>query len=98
MKLMFKNLQDDNYHFVTYVPIDGHIYELDGLRPAPIDLGVVKEGQDWLDVVRPIIDKRIQKFVIQFLYVFTNNDFDECGCRETFNSSAASFVGIFSVR
>uniref|UniRef100_A0A915BYL9 Ubiquitin carboxyl-terminal hydrolase n=2 Tax=Parascaris univalens TaxID=6257 RepID=A0A915BYL9_PARUN len=54
--------KDDNYHFVTYVPIDGRIYELDGLRPAPVDVGVVKEGQDWLDVVRPIIDKRIQKY------------------------------------
>ncbi|VDK46088.1 unnamed protein product [Anisakis simplex] len=54
--------KDENYHFVTYLPVDGHIYELDGLRPAPIDLGVIKEGEDWLDLVRPIINKRIQKF------------------------------------
>ncbi|MFH4983251.1 hypothetical protein AB6A40_009960 [Gnathostoma spinigerum] len=54
--------KEDNYHFITYVPVDGHIYELDGLREAPIDLGVVKEGEDWLDVVRPIISKRIQKY------------------------------------
>lgn len=43
------------------MPVDGHIYELDGLREAPIDLGVLKEDEDWLDVVRPVINARIQK-------------------------------------
>uniref|UniRef100_A0A914W8Q5 Ubiquitin carboxyl-terminal hydrolase n=1 Tax=Plectus sambesii TaxID=2011161 RepID=A0A914W8Q5_9BILA len=54
--------KDDNYHFVTYVPIKGRVYELDGLREGPIDLGPVAEGQDWLDAVRPVIEKRIQKY------------------------------------
>lgn len=39
--------------------IDGRIYELDGLRDGPIDHGAVSPEQDWLDVVRPIIMKRI---------------------------------------
>lgn len=29
---------------------------------GPIDLGPVGEGQDWLNAVRPIIEKRMQKY------------------------------------
>jgi len=54
--------KDDNFHFVTYVPIKGRVYELDGLREGPIDLGPIADGQDWLDAVRPVIEKRIQKY------------------------------------
>lgn len=52
---------DDVYHFVGYMPIDGRLYELDGLKAGPIDLGAVPQESDWLDVVRPIIEKRIKK-------------------------------------
>lgn len=52
---------DDVYHFVGYMPIDGRLYELDGLKAGPIDLGAVPQESDWLDVCRPIIEKRIQK-------------------------------------
>ncbi|EFO15265.1 ubiquitin carboxy terminal hydrolase UCH-L5 [Loa loa] len=54
--------KEDNYHFITYIPVDGHIYELDGLREAPLDLGAIREGEDWLDAVRPIINARIRKY------------------------------------
>lgn len=50
------------FHFVGYVPIDGTLYELDGLKDGPIDLGSIGPNQDWLDVVRPIIEKRMQKY------------------------------------
>ncbi|XP_075229335.1 ubiquitin carboxy-terminal hydrolase L5 [Lycorma delicatula] len=54
--------EDDLYHFIGYIPIDGRLYELDGLKDGPIDLGAVPQDSDWLDVVRPIIDKRIKKY------------------------------------
>lgn len=52
---------EDTFHFVGYVPIDGRLYELDGLKEGPIDLGAVPSDTDWIDVVRPIIEKRIQR-------------------------------------
>lgn len=55
------NKEEDVFHFVGYMPIDGRLYELDGLKEGPIDLGPVAANQDWLEVVRPIIEKRIQK-------------------------------------
>lgn len=56
------NKDEEVFHFVTYIPIDGRLYELDGLKEGPIDLGPVAEGQEWLNTVRPIIEKRMQKY------------------------------------
>lgn len=56
------NKDDDVFHFVGYIPVDGRLYELDGLKEGPIDLGAVASEEDWISVVRPIIEKRIQKY------------------------------------
>lgn len=53
---------EDVFHFIGYVPIDGRLYELDGLKEGPIDLGPIQSNQDWVNVVRPIIQKRIDKY------------------------------------
>lgn len=53
---------EDVYHFIGYIPIDGRLYELDGLKEGPVDLGAVGPNQNWIDVVRPIIEKRMQKY------------------------------------
>jgi len=50
---------DDVYHFVAFVPFKGRVYELDGLKPGPIDHGSYTD--DWITVVRPILQNRIAK-------------------------------------
>jgi len=57
---------DDLYHFVTYIPFEGRLYEMDGLQDGPIDLGEIKPGQDWLEVARPVIAERMQTGEIRF--------------------------------
>eukprot|EP00088_Acartia_fossae_P036301 TRINITY_DN37495_c0_g1_i1.p1 TRINITY_DN37495_c0_g1~~TRINITY_DN37495_c0_g1_i1.p1 ORF type:complete len:312 (+),score=129.85 TRINITY_DN37495_c0_g1_i1:48-983(+) len=51
---------DDVFHFVSYIPIDGRIYELDGLKEGPIDHGAA--GENWTETVRPIIEARMQMY------------------------------------
>uniref|UniRef100_A0AAR2J726 Ubiquitin carboxyl-terminal hydrolase n=1 Tax=Pygocentrus nattereri TaxID=42514 RepID=A0AAR2J726_PYGNA len=53
---------EDAFHFVSYVPVNGRLYELDGLREGPIDLGACNQD-DWISAVRPVIEKRIQKLM-----------------------------------
>ena len=52
---------DDVFHFVAYVEVKGRLYELDGLKEGPVDLGKCDEG-DWLKTVKPVLDQRIQRF------------------------------------
>ncbi|XP_033727620.1 ubiquitin carboxyl-terminal hydrolase isozyme L5-like [Pecten maximus] len=53
---------DDVFHFVGYLPIDGRLYELDGLKDGPVDLGAIPGETDWLTLVRPVLEKRMQKY------------------------------------
>lgn len=54
--------EEDNYHFISYIPFGDKVLELDGLRDFPLEVAQVKEGSDWLDAVRPVIQMRIQKY------------------------------------
>lgn len=47
------------FHFVSYVPIDGRLFELDGLKPYPIDHGPCSEGEDWTEKFQRVITERL---------------------------------------
>jgi ubiquitin carboxyl-terminal hydrolase BAP1 len=47
------------FHFVSYVPINGHLFELDGLKPYPIDHGPGEENGDWTAKFCKVISERI---------------------------------------
>eukprot|EP00188_Purpureofilum_apyrenoidigerum_P002099 Plantae.Rhodophyta-Purpureofilum_apyrenoidigerum.ctg22511.p1 GENE.Plantae.Rhodophyta-Purpureofilum_apyrenoidigerum.ctg22511~~Plantae.Rhodophyta-Purpureofilum_apyrenoidigerum.ctg22511.p1 ORF type:complete len:331 (-),score=98.49 Plantae.Rhodophyta-Purpureofilum_apyrenoidigerum.ctg22511:192-1184(-) len=51
---------DDVYHFVSYIPWDGHVYELDGTKPGPIERGATNDN--WLEACIPIIRNRMDEY------------------------------------
>jgi ubiquitin carboxyl-terminal hydrolase L5 len=53
--------KEDAFHFISYVPVNGVLYELDGLKNGPIHLGECTED-NWLDKARAVIQQRIDKY------------------------------------
>ncbi|XP_053609017.1 ubiquitin carboxyl-terminal hydrolase calypso [Plodia interpunctella] len=47
------------YHFVSFVPINGHLFELDGLKPYPTDHGPWAVDEDWTDKFRRVMAERL---------------------------------------
>lgn len=52
---------EDVFHFVSYVPHNGKLYELDGLQPGPICFGECTED-NWVAKARDEIQSRISKY------------------------------------
>ncbi|KAF6834810.1 ubiquitin carboxyl-terminal hydrolase [Colletotrichum plurivorum] len=53
---------DSAYHFIAYVPANGSVWELDGLKTRPVCLGPLEEGVNWTNLVRPDIQARMLQF------------------------------------
>ena len=51
-------LVPETYHFVSYVPINDRLFELDGLKEFPIDHGPWGEQENWTDLFQRIISQR----------------------------------------
>jgi ubiquitin carboxyl-terminal hydrolase L5 len=51
--------KDDVFHFVAYVPHNGRVYELDGLKRGPILLGECSSDTDWRSIAKPAIESRM---------------------------------------
>jgi len=51
----------DLFHFISYLPINGSLYELDGLKPGPINLGLCTT-ENWLEKAGPIIEERMAQY------------------------------------
>lgn len=54
------------FHFVAYVPVNGTVYELDGLQKGPIVVGSVGDDNDWLSVAQQAIQERMTDAHIKF--------------------------------
>ncbi len=49
----------DTYHYVSFVPINGRLFELDGLKEYPIDHGPWAESEKWTDLFQRTVTQRL---------------------------------------
>lgn len=66
------HMKDDQngeaFHFVAFVPFEGKVYELDGLKPGPIQVGSISDEEfsptmsSWLMVARQAVQDRIERY------------------------------------
>lgn len=53
--------EEDVFHFIAYMPINGQLYELDGLKKGPISHGACTMD-DWMGKACPVIQKRVERY------------------------------------
>ena len=54
-------LLPETYHFVSFVPINGRLIELDGLKELPIDHGPWDEKEEWTDLFQRTVSERLAR-------------------------------------
>ncbi|TPP61000.1 Ubiquitin carboxyl terminal hydrolase BAP1, partial [Fasciola gigantica] len=62
-------IQLDTFHFVCYVPFGGFLYELDGLKPDPINHGPLQDPSnpsDWTRQCADILRQRMQEQDVRY--------------------------------
>ncbi|KAK4977405.1 hypothetical protein LTR66_010728 [Elasticomyces elasticus] len=52
---------DDVYHFIAYTSVNGTLYELDGLQPAPISHGAC-DPSSFPEKIIPVLRRRIERY------------------------------------
>ncbi|KAL4973246.1 ubiquitin carboxyl-terminal hydrolase [Aspergillus desertorum] len=57
---------DAGFHFIAFVPALGKVWKFDGLERQPQALGVFDPESDWLNLVKPNIEARMDKYGIEF--------------------------------
>ncbi|KAJ3032623.1 hypothetical protein HDV00_007317 [Rhizophlyctis rosea] len=53
---------DAPFHYVSYVPVNGVVWEMDGLKRKPWSKGNVPEDGNWISVVKPVIQARMNAY------------------------------------
>jgi len=53
----------DSFHFISYIPIENRLYELDGLQVAPLDHGPIEAGTNWVHAACPVIRARMNRYL-----------------------------------
>lgn len=66
---------EETYHFIGYVPAYGKVWELDGLKSGPLEVGELPclaptssstprshSHEGWMDVVRPALRMKMEKY------------------------------------
>lgn len=67
------DLNQEVYHFIGYVPFRGKVWELDGLKSGPVEVGelpapISSSGsgatvhRNWMDVVRPVLRMKMRRY------------------------------------
>lgn len=65
--------QEEAYHFIGYVPFRGKVWELDGLKSKPVEVGELSTSpspsgsetttnRSWMDIVRPVLRMKMRKY------------------------------------
>ncbi|KAI3339337.1 ubiquitin carboxyl-terminal hydrolase [Ustulina deusta] len=60
------NYEPGTYHYIAFVPVDGQVWELDGLESRPLCLGPYA-SDDWLEVASAAIQNRMRRQNDEFL-------------------------------
>ncbi|KAL0576892.1 hypothetical protein V5O48_005099 [Marasmius crinis-equi] len=55
---------EEAYHFIGYVPAYGKVWELDGFKSHPLEVGELSSSPaaNWMDVVRPALRMKMAKY------------------------------------
>lgn len=52
---------EDAFHFIAYTSLDGQLFELDGLQPAPISHGTCAP-EEFAAKIIPVLQRRIERY------------------------------------